>query len=616
MTLYRRFISRIISAWGLRCRPERITDQVYVGYANSFHDPAIAIAWKQSIYAECLERSYQIKRALWNPGLFYNVPQISYNLRRLNIPVGTRVDICLNTSWKPSIRFYLIPYVLRSISWVERIFNVSSAQETGTSDGISVLQILALSQALFVKTLPIFRHHIRHDLWKGRAASIKTKAIDHHLCHAANAVYTSIFDECVVMTIDGSGETQSTSLYRFHNNDFELLNSSPNYYSLGLLYASVTKLCGFSPAHGEEWKLMGLAAYGKHSSRLYAFFRELVKVDGLTIKFTSNIFQSRSFEKPLLEIEGVFREECDPDILKSADLAHNFQQAFTDTIIDLCANVYSLGLSENLAYAGGCALNSSTNGLILERTNFKQLHIPSAPGDDGNALGALLYQRHKVDRIARDYKLMTPYLGSDLDLERIEHILDFGKFSVEKYDDDNALTGLVAGHLADGAIVGWMQGRAEFGPRALGNRSILADPRRADMRERINSKVKFREGFRPFAPSILHHRGEELFAEYQFSPYMERTLRVRPGIAERVPAVVHVNGTSRVHSVTSESNPLFFNLLSKFDAVAGVPVLLNTSLNVMGRPIASSAVDAITILFTSALNILVIGPYIISHDRL
>jgi carbamoyltransferase len=275
------------------------------------------------------------------------------------------------------------------------------------------------------------------------------------------------------------------------------------------------------------------------------------------------------------------------------------------------ANFHRRNISDDLVLVGGCALNSSYNGEILGRTGFKRLHVPSAPADDGAALGAALLAHQKDHSDTRPpCSVRSPYLGSTMDKRTLANLSAYGKIPGMRH-----LPGTVhltaAQLLGEGKILGWIQGRAEFGPRALGNRSILADPRPESMKDRINATVKFREEFRPLAPAILDEFGPDYFHDYQFSPYMERSFRVKEAVAARVPAVVHVDGTSRLQSVRREWNAKFYDLIHAFYKSTSVPMLLNTSFNVMGRPIAHSLEDVIGLFYTTGLDALVVEDYLI-----
>lgn len=441
-------------------------------------------------------------------------------------------------------------------------------------------------------------------------ATLSIRKTPHHLAHAANAVYSSPFTDCVVMVFDGHGESQSLSFYHFERNRFREIPVR-NRGSLGLLYMLATSLCGFDPTHGEEWKVMGLAPYGLYQPDIYNFFRDRTEVKGPSLQIGGI---SREDLKELDRLVGGFRRPDDPLYMRSANLAFNVQKYFTDVVGQVAQNVFRMGLSENLAYAGGCALNSSTNGRILGLSGFKALHVPSAPADDGNALGVALYEKYAVRGAERVPETLSPYLGTEIDLNHLRSLLEQGLFSHHVLHPEEALIEEVASLIAAGKIVGWMQGRAEFGPRALGNRSILADPRQAVIKDKINAVVKFREPFRPFAPSILPECAPGYFEDYQESPYMERTLTFKREVQDKVPAVVHVDGTGRLQTINPQWNPLFYRLVSAFDRKTGIPLLLNTSLNIMGKPIVHSPEDALTLFATTGLDYLVIGNCLLSKE--
>lgn len=582
--------------------------QIIIGHANTWHDPAIAIGEGDELFAEGLERHTQCKRALDMPRLWYSWrtlrryfeengrwPVRDAHVTALSSWTGTTPPGILEKPGRNPIAAALAGTVLleplyyNQLLWVlrghpPRVFSPPDGERVGVAPPVGV--------------------------------TFESKNIVHQLSHAANAVYTSPFEDCVVLVVDGYGEGSAVSLLHYADGKFEILHQEKPVVSLGLLYASVTQLCGFDPYQGEEWKVMGLAAFGAYREDLYGFFRQRLEVDGISVSFRPPEGRNAAFDaaawEELEKIAGAFRLPGDPDILKAADLAHNFQKAFEDTIVDLADGASKLGLSKNLAFAGGCALNSSANGKIVARTGFERVHMPSAPGDDGNALGVVLLEKHLGRGEPKGTEILSPYLGSTIDEGQMEKILGFGGIDHREIRDEEEMCSEVADLLADGKIVAWVQGRAEWGPRALGNRSILADPRRADMKEAINARIKFREFYRPFAPAILDEHGEAYFEDYQQAPYMERTLAFRDEVKDDVPAVVHEDGTGRLQSVRQEWNPLFHRLLTAFHERTDVPVLLNTSFNVMGKPIVHSAQDAITVFFTTGLDHLVVGPWLLS----
>jgi carbamoyltransferase len=586
--------------------------RIVIGHANSYQDPAVAVAEDDRVYAEALERSTQCKKAVALFGLHYSWRSLREELKKLAILPAENASVTLIDTWDPlAFHAELGKPGMRALL-AEKGFGQFSS-------GTLQLAAMQLEPPFRTQAAWLLRdHRSRFTTYPIGGAdfvgsrrdcnlSWRTKHLDHHLAHAAAAVYTSPFDECMVLVVDGFGEGHATSLYHFAGREFKLLYRIGILASLGLLFYRLTYLCGFDPAEGEEWKVMGLAAYGRPRAEIFDFFtsRAAAYHGGEGEHLTEADFEE------LETIAGGFRHHTDPDVLRAADLACNFQRYFEDAVLQLARKASSYGLSKNLAYGGGCALNSAANGRLLAVTDFERLHVPSAPGDDGNSLGAVLYQRHKVERRPRKAAVFTPYLGRVVDTANLEKMLETARLPFHKVADETALCNEVADLLVAGKIVGWMQGRAELGPRALGNRSILVDPRAEEMRDRINDTVKFREWYRPLAPAILHEFGPDYFEDYQESPYMERTLRFRREARARVPAVVHRDGTGRLQTVKQEWNPLFHRLLRAFYEKTGVPVLLNTSLNVMGKPIVHSEQDALTVFVFSALDHLAIGLYVI-----
>jgi carbamoyltransferase len=596
---------------------------VIVGHANTFHDPAVCILSGEKVFCEALERHMQRKRAIDSTNLWYSIRDIRRAIRELEM--STPRDIVVVSTW--------------STRRVERRLDELGLNADRLLRDPNLYPLFA-NQLAKLRMEPLFVNAIE-ALFSGEPLSvalperernriatqrISSKQLAHHLCHASNAVYTSSYDACMVVVLDGFGESSACSIYHFHDDEFTEIPSggarrmaSPStsgssfakvdveHDSLGFFYGQMTDLCGFDAMAGEEWKMMGLAAYGTYLAEVGDALRKVVRVDGLRVF----VELSEATIALIGEMVGGFRKHGDPDIMRSADLAHTVQIVFEDVVLELLRNVRSLGLSANLAYAGGCALNSSLNGKILGRTGFESLHVPSAPADDGNALGAALYEAHFVRGGPRQIGAASPYLGSTIDPHAVAEVLARARLDHENIADENKLCETVAALLDAGEVVGWLQGRAEFGPRALGNRSILADPRRREMRKRINDLVKFREEYRPIAPSILHEHGPEYFQDYQESPYMERALLVRPEMQARVPAIVHEDGTARLHSVRGSTAPRYWALLQAFYRRSGTPLVVNTSFNVMGRPMAHDISDALAVFVTTGLDALVIGNYVV-----
>ncbi|MDE3738820.1 carbamoyltransferase C-terminal domain-containing protein [Pseudomonas resinovorans] len=438
---------------------------------------------------------------------------------------------------------------------------------------------------------------------------------DHHLCHAAFAAYGSPFRSAAVAVLDGQGEGTGTAFWHFKDGELIPVEKEPYsgpliefYASLGLYYGIMVCLaCGFEAVSGEEWKIMGLAPYGRLDEQLYRTLESFYRVDGLTVNCTEH---SLPLFLGLLEKRVTHKQNFE----KAANYAYTFQKFYSDIASRLLTELHKRTGEDNLVLTGGCALNSSYNGRLTTCTPFKSLYVPSAPADDGNAVGAaILASRDFEEETIAAGGFQSPYLGSDVDLRPLEAMLDNRSgLNFRRFDGDSDLTAHVGSLLANGSIIAWMQGRAEFGPRALGNRSILADPRDVQMKARVNGIVKFRESFRPFAPAILDEYGDEYFHDYQDSPYMERTLTIRPEKRSSIPAVCHADHTGRLQSVTESRNPRFYRLIKAFHDITGIPVLMNTSLNVMGRPIVHSIEDALITFLGSQIDHLVIDRYVIS----
>ncbi|MGH8379369.1 carbamoyltransferase family protein [Pseudomonas sp.] len=445
---------------------------------------------------------------------------------------------------------------------------------------------------------------------------METRHYDHHLCHAAFGAWGAPFNSAAVIVMDGQGEGRGTAFWQYREGALHPVEVEPYdgtlvecYSSLGLYYGIIVCLaCGFEPVSGEEWKIMGLAPYGTLDEALYRKLKTFYTVDGLSVKCTE------------LTVDVFLDIVSHPvshrtDFQKAANYAYTFQRFFTETATALMNELGRRTGETNLIVAGGCGLNSSFNGRIVDVTGFRNVHIPSAPADDGNAAGAAILAARDYREAISGPSWQSPYLGSQVKLDSLETVLENSPFvPFTRIDDEQSLADEVARRIADGQVVGWMQGRAEFGPRALGNRSILADPRDVRMKDKVNRVVKFREAFRPFAPSVLHEAGEAWFEQYQDSPYMERTLRFRDALAPSVPAVCHADQTGRVQSVTAERNPAYYRLIKAFESLTGVPMLMNTSLNVMGKPIVHSAEDALQVFLGSQLDCMVIGPYLLAKD--
>jgi len=565
----------------------------YIGLATSAHDPALAIVNSKGevVFAESTERYIQNKRAWCTP------PE---DLIRIKILLEEycekNSDLVIATTWtNKSIYYYKLLFLNPLTKYFFKLVSSKSSQNQLNhliSMLVSAFNPHAGETTAYQKSL--INPHVK----------ILKKAYNHHLTHAASACYSSPFKEAVCMILDGIGEGISTSCYIYRNGKIELIKQKKaRVASLGFFYSNLCDTCGFEHVKGEEWKVMGLAAYGKFDEDLYKIMRLFLTVkDGVLVNGKDPKLAYRKFKE--------MRRKPDESPLKAANLAFTGQVFYNDIVIELLRHLYDRKISENLILGGGCALNSSCNGILLDNIPFKNLHIYSAPADDGNAIGAALlayYDDHPPQTSPAQFQ--TPYLGAKMSPKIMEHLNTYSH--LKRLDiSAESIPQKTAELLAAGKIVGWVQGRAEFGPRALGNRSILADPRSPDVKERLNATVKFREEFRPFAPSILHEHGHEYFENYQETPYMERTLRFKKEMIGKVPGVVHVDGTGRLQTVKKEWNPKYHALISAFKEITGIPVVLNTSFNVMGKPIIHSVEDAVAVFLTSGLDALVIEDHL------
>lgn len=557
----------------------------YIGLATSAHDTSLAIVDRngQLVHAEGAERPLQSKRAWGNAPDHINYIQdlvSQYCDPSLNMVVGSTWSKYLGLRY--GIVLPIANYQIRNGNRNQR-------------NGYLTLKYMGLAHKSVLNLATAGLEFALQDI-----SRIERRYYNHHLTHAASAAFASPFTEGICAVIDGYGESSAIAAFQYRDGKLKQIRQvKSGTSSLGFFYADMCYIAGFDPLKGEEWKLMGLAAYGKFDRKLYDLMRPLLKVNGLRLENGKNISANINALQEM-------RRKPEVAAIEYADFAATAQFVFTESVHQLLRNLHALKISDNLILSGGCALNSSANGTILENTSFKELFINSAPADDGNAIGAAYlayYADNPYNR--RGAGVLTPYLGTKIGNSGLERLRQYGGLRSEELDE-HSLCRTVAKALADGRIVGWMQGRAEFGPRALGNRSILADPRKKAVKDRLNAEVKFREEFRPFAPSILHEYGDAYFENYQYSPYMERTLRFKESMKAKVAGVVHEDGTGRLQSVTPEMNLRYYRLIKAFHDITGVPILLNTSFNVMGKPIVHSVEDAVAVFKTSGLDLLVI----------
>jgi len=578
-------------------------DTYYLGLSVTYHDPALAIVdgCGEVLFAEASERYLQYKRALnAEPDNLYYLPEV------LQAHCRSRANFVIALNWRRRRPLYETVVAGLGILQAEGLLKTGLRRLKSPLPNHKLHHMMACQRNSIAKA-GLNAVRVLHECFS--EASVSLVDCDHHTSHAASACYASPFEEAVCAVVDSYGEHGALAFYVYGNGQLKLIHEARGLGSLGLYYMKLTEWCGFDWLKGEEWKVMGLAAYGELDPRIYELLGASIRVQGLDVKHDRGpLFEA-------LKSMEALRWSASEAPETAANLAFSGQRVFAERMTELLNNLYALGLSENLALAGGCALNSSFNGQVLERTPFRALYVPPAPADDGTALGAAYLASSQGGTPARRSApaMLSPYLGSRVSPEGIARLAQFARgLEVRRFSENIAEE--TAARLADGKLVGWVQGRAEFGPRALGNRSILADPRNPGMKDEINRRVKFREEYRPFAPAVLDEFGVDYFLNYQFSPYMERTLRFRNEAAARVPAVVHVDGTGRLQTVKKEWNPRFYEVIEHFRRLTGIPVVLNTSFNVMGKPIIHSVEDAVAVFMTTGLDVLVVEDLMISKS--
>jgi carbamoyltransferase len=454
--------------------------------------------------------------------------------------------------------------------------------------------------------------------------------VEHHDAHLASAFFPSPFDAAAVCAIDGFGDFVSTSLASGRGAGLRRLGSVFFPHSLGLFYLALTQYLGF-PKYGDEYKVMGLAPYGAPDKA--AEIRRLIRLErGGGFALDLSYFKHWSdtiamtwgagepsmgdvFTAKLEELLGPRRMPQDDIEPRHEAIAASTQVVFEEAAIHVLAALQHRTGHTRLCLAGGCAMNSVMNGKIRERTGFEEVYVQPAAGDNGTALGAALHVSHQLRRTPRTFVMDHAYWGPEFDDEQVRRALE-GRSDQLDGCASSRMTSLeelcrsTAGQIAEGKIVGWFQGRMEWGARALGNRSILADPRRSDMRTIINARIKFRERFRPFAPSILEEALDEYFVGAVPDPFMIQVYPVRPEKRSVIPAVTHVDGSGRVQTVSRATNPVYWTLIKAFDRMTNVPVLLNTSFN-ENEPIVHTPDQALDCFLRTDMDVLVLGLHVL-----
>lgn len=478
-----------------------------------------------------------------------------------------------------------------------------------------------LKQKLWIKDL--IRKELQYDG--------KIIFTDHHQSHAASAFFASPFEESAILTIDGVGEWATTSYGYGKGNKITLTNEIRFPHSIGLLYSAFTQYLGFKVNSG-EYKVMGLAPYGKPV--YYDLIMEKMidlKEDGsfkLNMDYFPYTYDQQMINNKFIELFGHPPREQESKIEPyHFDIAMSIQRVTEEVVLRIANHLYKETGQKNLCLAGGVALNSVANGRILRETSFEDVFIQPAAGDAGGALGVATFIWHNIlgnEHIVPEKRNSTTiglkkdlmsntYLGPEYSNDEIKRFLIQNDISFNEYDNEELLrrTGKL---IADKKVIGWFQGRMEWGPRALGNRSIIADPRDKEMRDNVNLKIKFRESFRPFAPTVLIEKSSEYFDLACQSPYMLLVAQVREN-KRVIPAVTHVDGSARIQTISREDNPLFYGLIEEFYKLTGIPVIINTSFNVRGEPIVCTPQDAYLCFMRTKMDNLVMGNFILNKEE-
>ncbi len=591
-----------------------------LGISCYFHDAAAALVRDGRLIAAAEEERFTRRKH------DYEFPQhaIDFCLRAGRIPAA-ELD-CVVFFEKPFVKFErLLLSTMQTFPRSHRVFREA--------------MISWLGDKLWIK------HHIQRRL--GVSPS-KILFSEHHLSHAASAFFCSPFDEAAILTVDGVGEWTTASLGIGKGTQIRLLKEIRFPHSLGLLYSAFTAFLGFEVNEG-EYKVMGMAPFGRprYVDKVHKLIR--IESDG-SFELNMDYFSFHrstedTYDQRFVDLFGPPRdpralfftkgsgypayfgdrpadfEELARQNQHYADVAASIQAVLEEALLKMAHQAHRETGLTRLCMAGGVALNSVANGRILREAPFEEMYVQPSAGDGGGAIGAALYAYHMAFGRPRGFIMEHAYWGQEHGPDEVEPFLRVHGIRYQRFDDEATLVERVVDRLQAGKVIGWFQGRFEWGPRALGNRSILADPRRADMKDIVNVKIKFREPFRPFAPSILVERAEDYVelpdaARHYPARFMLYVVDVPEAKRDVIPSVTHVDGTTRLQTVRKELNPTYYRLIEAFGQATGVPVLLNTSFNLKGEPIVNTPREAFETFAKSGMDVLALGNCLIEKDDL
>jgi len=590
-----------------------------LGISCYFHDASAALLKDGELVAAAEEERFTRKKH------DYEFPQ-------------NAIDFCLGVGGLKGAELDFVVFFEKPFIKFERLL-LSSMQTFPRSHKVfREAMITWLGDKLWIKTLIQKRLGI---------PATKILFSEHHLSHAASAFFCSGFDEAAIMTVDGVGEWTTASIGIGRGTEIKLLKEIRFPHSLGLLYSAFTAFLGFEVNEG-EYKVMGMAPFGtpKYMDKVYKLIR-IAKDASFELDmdyFSFHYSPDQTFNQKFVDLFGPPRDSkalfFTPDTgypsyfgdkpgnydqlgkanQHYADIAASIQAVTEEILVNMARELQKETGLKKLCMAGGVALNSVANGRILKETGFEEIYIQPSAGDGGGSVGAALYAYHTVLGKPRKFVMEHAYWGQENSACVIEGFLKETGIPYERMEREEQLIERVVDKLQNGKVIGWSQGRFEWGPRALGSRSILADPRRADMKDIVNVKIKFREPFRPFAPSVLAERTEEFFdlpnaTKHYPARFMLYVVDVKPEKREIIPAITHVDGTGRLQTVRKEYNPRYYRLIETFGQATGVPILLNTSFNLKGEPIVNTPGEAFNTFSKSGMDTLVLENYVVEKAQ-